>query len=63
MAVPYAVSKRLIEHARIRHDWGAMYVALKGEEKEFHVDIKVIALSILFLLGRSFLFCFLYGDY
>ncbi|KAL1294317.1 hypothetical protein HN51_055056 [Arachis hypogaea] len=40
MAVPYAVSRKLIEHARIRHDWGAMYVALKGEEKEFYVDIK-----------------------
>ncbi|KAI9077967.1 hypothetical protein K1719_040096 [Acacia pycnantha] len=40
MAVPYAVSKKLIEHARIRHDWGAMYVALRGEEKEIFVDIK-----------------------
>ncbi|KAJ1409365.1 P-loop containing nucleoside triphosphate hydrolase [Sesbania bispinosa] len=40
VAVPYAVSKRLIEHARIRHDWGAVYIALKGEDKEFYVDIK-----------------------
>ncbi|KAJ7973529.1 ATP-dependent zinc metalloprotease FtsH [Quillaja saponaria] len=40
MAVPYAVSKKLIERARIRHDWGAMYIALKGEEKEFYVDLK-----------------------
>ncbi|XP_054777160.1 probable inactive ATP-dependent zinc metalloprotease FTSHI 5, chloroplastic [Prosopis cineraria] len=40
MAVPYAVSKKLIDHVRIRHDWGAMYVALKGEEKEIFVDIK-----------------------
>ncbi|MED6161814.1 hypothetical protein PIB30_064283 [Stylosanthes scabra] len=40
VAVPYAVSRKLIEHARIRHDWGVMYVALKGEEKEFYVDIK-----------------------
>ncbi|KAK7269162.1 hypothetical protein RIF29_21878 [Crotalaria pallida] len=40
VAVPYAVIKKLIEHARIRHDWGAMYIALKGEEKEFYVDIK-----------------------
>lgn len=40
IAVPYAVSKRLIENARIRHDWAAMYVALKGDDKEYHVDIK-----------------------
>ncbi|OIW13804.1 hypothetical protein TanjilG_31693 [Lupinus angustifolius] len=40
VAVPYAVTKKLIEHARIRHDWGAMYITLKGEEKEFYVDIK-----------------------
>ncbi|KAI4301954.1 hypothetical protein L6164_035184 [Bauhinia variegata] len=40
MAVPYAVSNKLIEFARIRHDWGAMYIALKGEDKEFYVDIK-----------------------
>ncbi|KAL4035333.1 hypothetical protein IC575_004017 [Cucumis melo] len=25
VAVPYAVSKRLVDHARIRHDWAAMY--------------------------------------
>ncbi|KAK4851831.1 hypothetical protein QYF36_018762 [Acer negundo] len=42
MAVPYAVSKKLVENARIRHDWGAMYIALKGEDKEFYVDIKEI---------------------
>ncbi|XP_057426708.1 probable inactive ATP-dependent zinc metalloprotease FTSHI 5, chloroplastic [Lotus japonicus] len=40
VAVPYAVSKKLINHARIRHDWGAVYIALKGEDKEFYVDIK-----------------------
>ncbi|KAF7817806.1 putative inactive ATP-dependent zinc metalloprotease FTSHI 5, chloroplastic [Senna tora] len=40
IAVPYAVSKKLIEHARIRHDWGAMYLSLKGEEKEIFVDLK-----------------------
>eukprot|EP00256_Glycine_max_P040042 XP_006589200.1 probable inactive ATP-dependent zinc metalloprotease FTSHI 5, chloroplastic isoform X1 [Glycine max] len=40
VAVPYAVSKKLIEHVRIRHDWGAMYIALKGEDEEFYVDIK-----------------------
>ncbi|XP_061371353.1 probable inactive ATP-dependent zinc metalloprotease FTSHI 5, chloroplastic [Gastrolobium bilobum] len=40
VAVPYAVSKKLIEHVRIRHDWGAMYIALKGEDEEFYVDIR-----------------------
>lgn len=40
MAVPYAVSKKLVEHARIRHDWAAMYIALKGDDKEYYVDIK-----------------------
>ena len=60
MAVPYAVSKKLIEHVRIRHDWGAMYVALRGEEKEIFVDIKVEALYV-FLVERSFCFisCFM----
>lgn len=41
VAVPYAVSKDLLEHARIRQDWGAMYIALKGEDNEYYVDIKV----------------------
>lgn len=41
MAVPYAVSKKLVEHARIRHDWAVMYIALKGDDKEYFVDIKV----------------------
>lgn len=40
VAVPYAVSAKLIENARIRHDWGVMYVALKGDDKEYFVDIK-----------------------
>ncbi|KAL0928493.1 hypothetical protein M5K25_000377 [Dendrobium thyrsiflorum] len=40
VAVPYAVSKRLVEHVRIRHDWAVMYVALKGDDKEYFVDIK-----------------------
>ncbi|KAK7376284.1 hypothetical protein VNO78_34748 [Psophocarpus tetragonolobus] len=40
VAVPYAVSKKLIEHVCIRHDWGAMYITLKGEDEEFYVDIK-----------------------
>ena len=41
IAVPYAVSKKLVEHARIRHDWAAMYIALKGDDKEYYLDIKV----------------------
>jgi hypothetical protein len=41
VAVPHAVSKKLIEHVRIRYDGRAMYIALKGEDKEFYVDIKV----------------------
>lgn len=44
VAVPYAVSRKLVESARIRHDWGAMYVTLKGDDKEYYVDIKVIVL-------------------
>ncbi|XP_045809012.1 probable inactive ATP-dependent zinc metalloprotease FTSHI 5, chloroplastic [Trifolium pratense] len=40
VAVPQAVSTKLIEHVRIRYDWGAMYIALKGEDKEFYVNIK-----------------------
>ncbi|KAJ8421422.1 hypothetical protein Cgig2_030837 [Carnegiea gigantea] len=40
IAVPYAVSMNLVEYARIRHDWGAMYIGLKGEDKEFFVNIK-----------------------
>ncbi|XP_078439024.1 ftsH extracellular protease family [Wolffia australiana] len=40
IALPYAVSKKLIEYARIRHDWGAMLVGLKGDDKEYFVDIK-----------------------
>lgn len=42
MVVSYAVSKKLVDYARIRHDWGAMYIALKGEDKEFYVDLKVV---------------------
>ncbi|KFK37857.1 hypothetical protein AALP_AA3G038200 [Arabis alpina] len=40
LAVPYAVSRKLIDSARIRHDYGVMYVALKGDDKEYFVDIK-----------------------
>ncbi|PKI39092.1 hypothetical protein CRG98_040516 [Punica granatum] len=40
IAVPYAVSKKLVDNARIRHDWGAMYLTLKEDTKEYYVDIK-----------------------
>lgn len=49
VAVPYAVSKKLVEHARIRHDWAAMYIALKGDDKEYFIDIKVFLHIPLFL--------------
>lgn len=42
IALPYAVSKKLVQSARIRHDWGAIYVMLKGDEREYYVDIKVV---------------------
>ncbi|KAL0372856.1 UNVERIFIED_CONTAM: putative inactive ATP-dependent zinc metalloprotease FTSHI 5, chloroplastic [Sesamum calycinum] len=40
IAVPYAISKKLVENARIRHDWAAMYVTLKGNDEEYFVDVK-----------------------
>ncbi|CAI9094916.1 OLC1v1030747C1 [Oldenlandia corymbosa var. corymbosa] len=40
IALPYAVSKKLVRSARIRHDWGALHVLLKGDEREYYVDIK-----------------------
>lgn len=46
VAVPYAVSKRLVGRAHIRHDWAVMYLTLKGEDKEYYVDIKVSHLFI-----------------
>ncbi|KAL6579408.1 hypothetical protein OROMI_009624 [Orobanche minor] len=39
IAVPYAVSRKLVESARIRHDWAAMYVTLKGNDEEYYVDV------------------------
>lgn len=47
MAVPYAVSKKLVQQARIRHDWAAMYITLKGDDKEYYVDIKVVILCFV----------------
>ncbi|PIM99004.1 hypothetical protein CDL12_28506 [Handroanthus impetiginosus] len=46
IAVPYAISRKLVESARIRHDWAAMYITFKGNNKEYYVDIK--ELEILF---------------
>lgn len=40
IAVPGAVSKNLVQYAQIRHDWGAMYIGLKGEDKEFYVNLQ-----------------------
>ncbi|CAH1429973.1 unnamed protein product [Lactuca virosa] len=40
IAIPYAVSRKLVENARIRHDWAAMYLTLKGDDKEFYVNLK-----------------------
>ncbi|XP_043689057.1 probable inactive ATP-dependent zinc metalloprotease FTSHI 5, chloroplastic [Telopea speciosissima] len=40
IAVPYAVSKKLVENVRIRHDWAVMYVTLKGDDNEYYVDIQ-----------------------
>ncbi|KAJ3708584.1 hypothetical protein LUZ61_012289 [Rhynchospora tenuis] len=40
LVVPYAVSRKLVKTARIRHDWAVMYVSLKGDDKEYYVNIK-----------------------
>lgn len=40
LAVPSAISNKMVENARIRHDWGAMYLSLKGDDKEYYVDLK-----------------------
>ncbi|WOL03717.1 hypothetical protein Cni_G12437 [Canna indica] len=40
VAIPYAVSKKLVGKSRIRHDWAIMYFTLKGEDKEYCVDLK-----------------------
>ncbi|KAL5983591.1 hypothetical protein ACLOJK_017679 [Asimina triloba] len=40
MAVPYAVSKKLVKNVCIRHDWGAMYLTLKGEDNDYYVDLR-----------------------
>lgn len=48
IAVPYAVSNKLVENARIRHDWAAMYITLKGNDKEYYVDAKVRSFAVVF---------------
>ncbi|KAG9445869.1 hypothetical protein H6P81_011997 [Aristolochia fimbriata] len=40
ISLPYAVSRKLVEYARIRHDWAVMYLGLKGDDKEYYVDIQ-----------------------
>ena len=53
IAVPYAVSRKLVESSRIRHDWGAMYLTLKGDDKEYYVNLKVIkSISLQFNISR-----------
>lgn len=49
IVVPYAVSKKFVENARIRHDWASMYITLKGNDKEYHVDAKVRSFIVVFL--------------
>ncbi|KAJ4810110.1 ATP-dependent zinc metalloprotease FtsH [Rhynchospora pubera] len=40
LVVPYAVSRKLVKTARIKHDWAIMYLSLKGDDKEYYVNIK-----------------------
>lgn len=57
LAVPFAVTNKLVEHARIRHDWAVMYLAIKGDDKEYYVDIKVgILFAILLAVYAMFSF-------
>lgn len=67
VAVPYTVTKRLADHARIRHDWAAMYITLKGDDKEFFMDIKAIQRYIVLFICNLFLFnsnpCYLLQEF
>lgn len=45
-AASYAVSKGIVGCARIRHDRAVMYIALKGDDREYYVDI--LAFDALF---------------
>lgn len=45
-AASYAVSKGIVGRARIRHDRAVMYIALKGDDREYYVDI--LAFDVLF---------------
>ncbi|KAG6526224.1 hypothetical protein ZIOFF_016206 [Zingiber officinale] len=40
VAVPFAISKNLIERAQIRHDCSVMYLTLKAEDRVYFVDLK-----------------------
>ncbi|CAN6469160.1 unnamed protein product [Victoria cruziana] len=39
LAVPYALSRKLVDYIRIRHDWAVFYVMLKGDNKAYFVDV------------------------
>lgn len=47
IAVPYAVSKKLVARVRIRHDWGALFLTMKGDDREFFVNILVKNFSLI----------------
>eukprot|EP00249_Psilotum_nudum_P022546 c28558_g1_i2 orf=108-4457(+) len=38
-AAAYAITKDLVKCARIRHDGAMMYLTLKGDERDYHVNI------------------------
>lgn len=58
LAVPFAVSNKLIEYARIRHDWAVMYLAIKGDEKEYCVDLMVGFILCHFMPEQFIFSCF-----
>lgn len=51
-AASYAVSKGIVGRARIRHDRAVMYIALKGDDREYYVDI--LAFDVLFEQAGGF---------
>lgn len=42
MAASYSVTKKLVAKARVRHDRGIMYLTLKGDDREYRVDIPAL---------------------
>lgn len=56
VAVPFAISKNLIERAQIRHDCGVMYLTLKAEDRVYFVDLKVSRAFLEFVFFFAFLF-------